>query len=394
MVKMTKNKSKYHNLEKLTYFFNILNSISNQSNKGFTEKMSEALEALVSVIPSDAAQILLLNEDKMLVTMVSQNLDKSVRDLKYKLGEGAIGTAAKENKIYVCKNLKQGMWTPPVRSAYEDVGEYRNMLSVIVAPFYIKETAGVIELLNKRMDWYKKTDFDNIQAILSPFALFVGNAIKERNHALDIVQGIYDQLEAKHKEYEGHANRVQIYAIDLFRELRRYQCTEVLEKYENEGLDNYEERLRKGAFLHDIGKIRFQDDLLDSQEPFTKLTNPFKDHCIFGYNILKERGVTDSVILNCALHHHQNYDGTGYPAIDQGTKISPLVGREIPFEARILRVVDCFDALTSERHYRLARGEPLKYGPAEAIAIMKKDHNQFDEFILDIFIREVIKDDV
>lgn len=203
--------------------------------------------------------------------------------------------------------------------------------------------------------------------------------------------GYYTLLESKHGEYAGHARRVQEEALCLFKLLKEFESTEILENlnsYECD-LDSFESRLSKAAFLHDIGKIRFQDDLLESTASFARERNPFRDHTIFGYNILKENGVTDQVILDGIYHHHQNYDGTGYPAVDQGTKIAPLSGSAIPYVARILHPVDVYDALTSERYYRLTRNEPVKYEPEQAIGILRKHSSEFDPFIIDTFINMI-----
>ncbi len=97
--------------------------------------------------------------------------------------------------------------------------------------------------------------------------------------------------------------------------------------------------------LHDIGKLKInkyleatkEDTLLIEQMKYVRM------HSTFSYNILKREGFSD-VVTSSAYHHHENYDGSGYP--------DSLKGDKIPFGARILRVSDVFSALVSRRSYR------------------------------------------
>lgn len=83
------------------------------------------------------------------------------------------------------------------------------------------------------------------------------------------------------------------------------------------------------------------------------------------------------------MHHHQDYDGNGYPYVNQGTKIAPLEGEHIPFVARIIHLADVFSALTSDRPYRSA------YSTDAAIAMMKekKETDRFDPRIFQVFLQ-------
>lgn len=107
--------------------------------------------------------------------------------------------------------------------------------------------------------------------------------------------------------------------------------------------------LAVAGMLHDIGKLEVAKYVY-SQEDDTLTIEEMKyvrSHSQLGYEILKEQGYSP-YILDCILHHHENYDGTGYPF--------NLEEDEIPLSARILRVCDVFAALTSERPYRTSFG--------------------------------------
>ncbi|MGN0437216.1 MAG: HD-GYP domain-containing protein [Lachnospiraceae bacterium] len=101
------------------------------------------------------------------------------------------------------------------------------------------------------------------------------------------------------------------------------------------------------GMLHDIGKLRASTYLYGGAEDTLNVEKMryVRLHPTLGYEVVKEHGYPERV-CEMILHHHENYDGTGYPG--------NLVGEEIPIGARILRVCDVFAALTSDRPYRKA----------------------------------------
>lgn len=111
------------------------------------------------------------------------------------------------------------------------------------------------------------------------------------------------------------------------------------------GLDDAErDDLERAGLLHDIGKLGIPEAILNKPGPLTaEEFERVKTHPRVGHRILRPvqalRGALDGV-----LHHHENWDGSGYPM--------GLTGQDIPLQARILRVVDAFDAMTSARPYR------------------------------------------
>jgi|Deesub1362A_J573_1020465.scaffolds.fasta_scaffold00171_34 HD-GYP domain-containing protein (c-di-GMP phosphodiesterase class II) len=131
----------------------------------------------------------------------------------------------------------------------------------------------------------------------------------------------------------------------------------------------------RAALLHDIGKIGITEQVLNKP---TKLTEAefimIKYHPILGYNLIKPL-LFDELIRDAILYHHENFDGSGYP---QGLK-----GDNIPLIARIFRIADYYDALTSSRPYR----EALK--PDEALRIMKEQSNCFDPELFSFFIENI-----
>jgi len=134
------------------------------------------------------------------------------------------------------------------------------------------------------------------------------------------------------------------------------------------------DQLKKSALLHDIGKIGIPDVVLKKR---TKLTDEeyaiIKSHSEIGAAILKYIKSFKNLVP-AVYHHHERFDGNGYP---YGVK-----GDAIPLHARIIAIADAFDAMTSNRSYRNA----LSFKTALSALDRNKDR-QFDPYIADIFIK-------
>ena len=145
-----------------------------------------------------------------------------------------------------------------------------------------------------------------------------------------MIQSLASALDAKDTYTCGHSNRVADLSVELASRLG----------YDDSALAN----IRMGGILHDIGKIGVDDCVLRKT---TTLTDDefeqIKRHPVLGYEILK--GVDQfGGILPAVRHHHESWDGTGYP--------DGLAGESIPRDAQIVAVADAFDAMISDRPYR------------------------------------------
>lgn len=165
--------------------------------------------------------------------------------------------------------------------------------------------------------------------------------------------------EAKDRYTSGHSERVTTYSIEIAKEL---------------GLSDQDiEVINRAAKLHDIGKIGIRDNILLSEKKLTEEEyNIIKTHPEKGINIVEPLKFLEreKVII---LHHHERYDGKGYP--------ERLKGEQIPVGARIMAIADAFDAMKSTRPYN----KPLS---KEGIIRELKDNagTQFDSHIVNVFL--------
>lgn len=132
--------------------------------------------------------------------------------------------------------------------------------------------------------------------------------------------------------------------------------------------------LKWGAMIHDIGRVGIENDILAKRGKITEgQYGSVKSHPDIGYKIIKN--ILPKEICEIVLHHHESYNGTGYP--------KGLVGDNIPLLARIVKIVDVWDALTSDRPYRKALTQP------NALHLMNLQQSDFDPVIYTVFLEMI-----
>jgi putative nucleotidyltransferase with HDIG domain len=199
------------------------------------------------------------------------------------------------------------------------------------------------------------------------------------------LQTLSDQILLFLLQLEGHSKRVEIQnLIAFFGKTISLRTPYTLEHSERVAVLSVEignkiglhpdeqETLHYAATLHDIGKVGISEYVLNKN---TKLTEAefvmVKYHAALGYNLLQPLNL-DSRIPLCVLSHHENFDGSGYP--------KGLTGENIPLFSRIIRIADSYDALTSDRPYRMA------YNSEKAIRILRQDAHCFDPHLFNEFL--------
>jgi len=177
---------------------------------------------------------------------------------------------------------------------------------------------------------------------------------------LDTVTSLAFAIDAKDHYTQGHSQKVSAYAA-LIAEAMGMNDVEV-------------EEIRLGGVLHDIGKVAIPENILNKSGPL----NPdewdtMKSHVVFGAKILDPLTPL-ARIREMVLHHHEYFDGSGYP--------DAQTGEQIPLGARIIAVADAFDTITSDRTYKKARAAE------QALAELERCANaQFDGAIVALFVR-------
>jgi diguanylate cyclase (GGDEF)-like protein/putative nucleotidyltransferase with HDIG domain len=178
---------------------------------------------------------------------------------------------------------------------------------------------------------------------------------------LSTIETLAMAIDAKDQITHGHIRRVQTYAVGLARHI-------------GVGDNRLIQAIEAAALLHDMGKLAVPEYILNKPGKLTAAEfDKMKLHASVGADILSAIQFPYPVVP-IVRHHHENWDGSGYPA--------GLKGTDIPIGARILSVVDCFDALTSDRPYRprLSDSDALKI-------LVDRRGSMYDPLVVDAFIR-------
>ena len=184
----------------------------------------------------------------------------------------------------------------------------------------------------------QEDEFGTVEADLmkSTSMILAAHLINQRQYVeiqqmfTGMTQSLVSALDAKDSYTSGHSSRVADIAVMIAEKL----------EYDADGI----KRIHMAGILHDVGKIGVDDAVLQKPGQLTeKEFEQIKQHPVLGYEILKEIKLFRK-ILPAVRHHHESWDGSGYP--------DGLSGDGIPRDAQVLAVADAFDAMTSDRPYR------------------------------------------
>jgi HD-GYP domain-containing protein (c-di-GMP phosphodiesterase class II) len=322
----------------------------------------------------DAADILLFNPHTQALEFAAGHgfRTTALQYTQLRLGEGYAGQAALERQTIRVQNLKEQK-ADFLRSPSPLAEEA--FISYCGVPLLAKgDVCGVLEVFNRSMlepdvDW-----LDFLETLAGQAAIAVENAmlfkdLQRSNSELTLaydatIEGWSRALDLRDKETEGHTQRVTEMSVELARRMG-IEAGELI-------------HIRRGAMLHDIGKMGIPDRILLKPGPLTEDEwQIMRQHPRYAHELLSPIAYLSSA-LDIPLYHHERWDGSGYP--------HGLKGEQIPLSARIFTVVDVFDALTSDRPYRPARShrQALDY-------IQSQNGQHFDPKVVEAFLDMISK---
>lgn len=354
------------NLERVQALHAIDLAISASMDLKFT--LDILLEQVIKQMRVDAADVLLLDSLTQRLELVgASGLEADAwQAIELRTGDVYAGQAVLDRTLVTWELYKDN--PPPLRA---DLFARAGFVAYCAVPLIAKgEVKGVLEVYSRNPiefdpDW---TDF--LGTLAGQAAIAVDNAELFNNlqrSNIDLVRA-YDStlegwaraLELRDKETEGHSRRVTEMTLRLAREMGM--------------LDEELLHVRRGALLHDIGKMGMPDSILLKPGPLNEEEWAImRMHTIYAYQLLSPIAYLRPA-LDIPYCHHEKWDGAGYP---RGLK-----GAQIPLAARIFAIVDVWDALSSDRPYRPAWSEEkvLSYLKEQAGA-------HFDPRVVEKFIQ-------
>lgn len=331
--------------------------------------LNVVLEQTVDRLGVDAAAVLLLDPHSQILEFAAGRgfQMEDVSRFQIRVGDGVAGTAALERRTMKIASIEETRMHGSRRAWLLE----ERFVSHYATPLLIKgQVRGVLEVfqrapLHPDRDWIEFLEILAGQTAIAVENTTLFEELQRSNAQLTIaydatLEGWSGALDLRDEETEGHARRVTEACVRLARALG----------ISGEDLNH----LRRGALLHDIGKMGIPDSILRKPGPLTdEEWKIMRRHPSYAYELLAPITFLHPA-LDIPYCHHERWDGSGYP---RGLK-----GEEIPIAARIFAIVDVWDALLSDRPYRprMKPEQVLDYIEAGA-------GTQFDPDIVRVFLR-------
>ncbi len=321
-----------------------------------------AMKAIISLVKAEVGSLLLVDKEKreLFFEVALGDSEKTLKEIRLKFGQGIAGWVAQQKQPVIVNDTAQDERF--YKKADEKTGFVtKNILCVPVMSS--GEVVGVMQALNKKEGLFTKQDLKLLTSLSDQVAIALENASLHeelKRTFVEVVESLAEAIEKRDPYTGGHTKRVVKYSLMIADEIH-------LEAEEKD-------RLKMGALLHDVGKIGIDDSVLRKPAKLDETEfEKMKAHPSIGADILGKIPQIKNIIPGI-LHHHEWYNGEGYP--------DGLSGDGLPRIARIIAIADTYDAMTTDRPYRKGLTSEV------AIAELKRfSGTQFDPQFVGAFIK-------
>jgi len=337
------------------------------SSLGLKAVLDEVMDAVIALMRAERGMIMLRDNRGEFPIKAARGMDQVSLDANdFSVSKTIIRRVAETGDPLLTTNAQEDPRFDQQKSVVE-----QNLRSILCAPLKLKDDIIGVIFVDSRVysGLFEENDMEILSAFADQAAVAIDNArlfdgMQKANQELReayeaTLRGWAFALELRDQETGGHTQRVTA-------------LTQVLAQ--NFGICGEElEHIKRGALLHDIGKMAIPDGILLKPGKLTLTERKFMElHPLFAKDMLDPIEFLHPA-LDIPYCHHEKWDGSGYPR--------NLRGEEIPFAARIFAVVDVWDALTSDRPYR----EPLH--PDEVRQYIRDESGKhFDPRVVEAFL--------
>jgi len=331
--------------------------------------LNTLISRAVSLLGVDAATILLIDPmTNSLTSAASYGFrGTAVRTARVKLGESYAGRAALEQHMVQIPNLADD----PNNLFLTGFLKEEDFVSYYGMPLIVKgEAIGVLEVFQRKIIARDEEWFEFLNTLAGQAAIAIDHAtlfenLKLSNRRLSqaydaTIEGWSRAMDLRDKETEGHTQRVTDMTMRLALAMNVDEADLV--------------QIRRGALLHDIGKLGVPDHILLKADALSdEEWEIMRQHPVYAFRMLASVDYLRHA-LEIPYSHHEKWDGSGYP---RGLK-----GLEVPLAARIFAVADVWDAITSDRPYRKgwSKADALEY-------IQEQSGSYFDPQVVNVFLK-------
>ncbi|UYN92828.1 MAG: GAF domain-containing protein [Anaerolineales bacterium] len=356
-------------LQHLRSLHEIDNTIATSLDLKFT--LDVILSQGIAELRVDAAAILLLDEEQMLNFAAGLGFKtKHIEQARIKFGDGLAGQAAKQRTIVEAADLSTGL-----QRNGSALAQAEGFVGYYAAPLIAKgRVIGVLETFHCSVEPRDAEWKEFLLTLAGQAAIAIDNAALFK----DLQTSNESLREAYERTIEGWAHALALRDMETIEHSRRVTEMTVRLAQALGVADEQLEHVRRGALLHDIGKMGVPDHILGKAGPLDdEEWEIMRRHPAYARDMLTAIDFLYPAIP-IPLYHHEKWDGSGYP--------EGLEGRHIPLEARIFAIIDVWDALTSKRPYRDA-------WPEDKVAehLREQAGKHFDPAIVDAFFTHILK---
>ncbi|MEJ5229593.1 MAG: HD domain-containing phosphohydrolase [Pseudothermotoga sp.] len=342
--------------------------------------LSVLMDQVIHQLNVNACDIFLLNSNTLILELVaSRGFRVPLTEISsIKIGESLAGQVALQRRVLKEIVTQRGDEQGKALCQQRKIMMKEGFKSYMGVPLTAKgQLLGVLEVFSRSSIEEDEDWFEYLQILAQQGAIAIENSMLfeslqksnvELARAYDAtIEGWASMMDLRDRETEGHSQRVTLLTLKMAKQMK---------------IDDRELiHIRRGALLHDMGKMAIPDQILLKPG---KLTDEeweiMKKHPIYAYQMLSKIDYLRPA-LDIPYCHHERFDGTGYP---RGLK-----GEEIPLSARIFAVADVYDALTSDRPYRKA------WSKEEAVEYIKSQSGKhFDPKVVEVFLKLLEQEEI
>jgi len=355
------NKQTEEELGQLTLFCKIASTIA--STLEIEKVLGLITRSVCQLINTHACTLRLINEEGNELTLVSSH----GLSLEYQkkgpvmIGEGIAGCVLKTGKPEAVLDVLKDP-----RYKTKNFAKKASLRSLLCVPLVTKErTIGVISTYTTRRHSFSEKEQKILSLFASEAAIAIENARlmnKIKEAYLNTLRSLGAIVDAFDWHTERHSENVRNYSIAIGREM---------------GLEPDDlKAIEYAAYIHDIGKVGIDLNIIRKPDKLNEEEwRQIIKHPLLGANIAERMEVLDNLVP-LVLHHHERFDGKGYP--------DGLKSEGIPIGARILAVADSYEAMTADRPYRKALSKE-----SAVLEIKKNSGIQFDPKVVGAFLKTV-----